>query len=121
MEPLLNYSRLSAPVNAALGPASATCLAIHPKFMVRLSADGRSPMKLVGTELPRYASSPPHHLEPYHTPSRLQALGDSDGSVHILEYTGREWRRLQPHRGPINDICIDEVRTGAREAQGAMG
>lgn len=39
----------------------------------------------------------------------LQAFGTAAGTLHLLEYGGREWRRLQPHKGKITDLCTDEV------------
>jgi hypothetical protein len=44
---------------------------------------------------------------------RLQALGTTAGTVHILELGASgatEWRRLQAHQGAIVDMCLDAVR-----------
>ncbi|BDA42740.1 Vacuolar protein sorting-associated protein 41 homolog [Coccomyxa sp. Obi] len=40
---------------------------------------------------------------------KILALGTHSGAVHVLDYIGNEVKRIEAHKGPVNEICFDEA------------
>jgi hypothetical protein len=104
-EPLLNFSRLGAAAAAITAGAPITAAALHPRLLVRVGTRPSRPPAPV----PRRPGSSPRDA-PATCPHTPQACGTAAGTVHLLDFAGREWRRLQPHKGRVNDLAIDDVR-----------
>lgn len=105
-EPRLKYQRLGCDVAELLGNNAATCLSVSDKILALGTHSGAvHVLDYIGNEVSTVCATVSSHA----FDSRLMCRRDDSKETTQLAPSLLQVKRIEAHKGPVNEICFDEA------------